>query len=53
MDDKLMYLFNADRQNYPFYRLKLLVEKLKRDFIEVPKVFNPMRMRKPECNYKI
>ena len=27
MDDKLMYIPNDDKQNYPFYRFKLLVDK--------------------------
>ena len=26
MADKLIYIFNNDTQNYPFYRLKLVVE---------------------------
>ena len=27
MNDKLMYISNDDKQNYPFCNLKLLVEK--------------------------
>ena len=48
MDEKFMYIFNNDKQNYPFCILKLLVKSLNTTSIEstiynsmkVPKVFS-------------
>ena len=34
MADKLMYISNDDTQNYPFYRLKLVVESFETEFNE-------------------
>ena len=37
MDDKLIFIPNDDKQNYPYFRLKLLVENQNSEI--VPKVF--------------
>ena len=49
-DDKLMYIPNDEKQNYPFFRLKLLVDKLKhcnseptnQNIIRIPKLWVPL-----------
>ena len=49
MSDKLIYILNADTQNYPFYRLKLVVktfehelnEPIYQNSINAPKVVKP------------
>ena len=41
MADKLLYIPDNDTQNYPFCRLKLVVETLKPPINEVPKVVEP------------
>ena len=30
MEDKLIHMFNDDKQNYPFSRLKLLIKKFRK-----------------------
>ena len=50
MDDELMYIPNDDQQNFPFCRLKLLVEMFgptNQDSIKVPEVFKPTNHWKP------
>ena len=46
MADKLMYIQNDDTQNYPFRRIKLVVETLNliNQPIKVPKVVKPTNM---------
>ena len=49
MADKLLYIPNDDRQNYPFCRLKLFVETFEHStwwsnqlyFTEIPKIDKP------------
>ena len=49
MADKLMYFLNDNTQNYPFHRLKLVVEKFghptkeptNQISLEVSKIFEP------------
>ena len=40
MDDKLMHIPNDDTQNYPFCRLKLVVQT-NNNLVKVPKVVKP------------
>ena len=44
----MIYIYNIDKQNYPYSRLKLLVEKFKttnQDFLRADKVFKPTKDR--------
>ena len=47
MADKLMYILNDDTQNYPFFRLKLVVETLNdptnQNTLKFPKVVKPTK----------
>ena len=53
MADKLMYISNDDTQNYPFYRLQLVLKHLYtklneptiQNLIKVPKVVKPTNMK--------
>ena len=36
MTDKLMYILNDDTQNYPFYKLQLVVETFRLNSINQP-----------------
>ena len=53
MADKLMYLLNDDTQNYPFYRLQLVVETIGHSQMSLRSLRNIFEAMDQAINIKI